>query len=79
MQSYSTHATFYLTLIVTLLLASRAVKFTKGQICNGTISKIMSQGMESFLIVSQNAQLLHYATLLQYKPTKEHGNTDTLS
>ena len=48
--------------------------FTKGQIYNG---KIMSQGMESFLIVSQNAQLLHYATLLQYKPTKEHGNTES--
>ena len=45
-----------------------AVKFTKGQICNGTISKIYVTRstiyMESFILVSQSAQLLHYAALL---------------
>ena len=48
-----------------------AVKFTKGQICNGTISKnichkeyIGTIYMESFILVSQSAQLSHYAALL---------------
>ena len=44
-----------------------AVKVTKGQICNGIVSKEYvtrnTTFMESFIIVSKNAQLLYYATL----------------
>ena len=56
-----------------------AVKVTKGQICNDTISKIRSTlYVESFIIVSQsaqNAQILHYAAVLYIPRQKQPLDT----